>query len=151
MSAGKKGEKQIISDFNQVICQAAIARCKRMHLGRWQSLSQSPLVTLGLWNRGLLLLGVKQAVGECRNVSSRICVSGSFSRLEQVENTTAWWHREILECFLGLNHCKSVYYMLIIFNQILERQAKYCPDVKYLLHQAFQAVEVCIYVNSNNN
>ena len=56
-----------------------------MHLGRWQSLSQSPLVTLGLWNGGWLLLEVKQAVGERRNVSLRICVAGSFSKLEQVE------------------------------------------------------------------
>lgn len=47
------------------------------------------------------MLGVKQAVGECRNVSSRICAAGSFSRPEQVENTTAPWHRGILELFSG--------------------------------------------------
>lgn len=56
------------------------------------------------------MLGVKQAVGERRNVSLRICVAGSFSRLEQVENTTAQWQRETLElCFRGLNNFESVH------------------------------------------
>lgn len=51
--------------------------------------SQNPLFTLGLWNGGCLMQGVKRAVGKCRCVSSRTeCVAGSASWLEQVENMT---------------------------------------------------------------
>lgn len=60
-----------------MICQAVIARRKRMHLGRSWSLLQSLLVILGLWNRGKLLLGRKQAVGSteiCHSVSVCMCV-----------------------------------------------------------------------------
>lgn len=71
-----------------MICQAAIARCKRMHLGRWQSLSQSPLVTLGLWKRRMDLARSEtssRGVQKCVTVNLR----GRFlsQRPEQVANT----------------------------------------------------------------
>lgn len=72
-----------------------------MHLGRWQSLSKSPLVTLGLWNGGCVLLGVKQAVGERKkcvimNVCGRLFLgTGAGGK----HNMLAW---SDFECSLGM-------------------------------------------------
>lgn len=112
-----------------MICQAAIARCKRMHLGRWQSLSQSPLVTLGLWKRRMdLARSETSSRGAQKCVTVRLCGRFLSQRPEQVGNTKA------LQCFVlffpELNRFESEDYkdcfilinIFFFLNQIFIRQ-----------------------------
>lgn len=122
-----------------MICQAAIARCKRMHLGRWQSLWKSLLVTLGLQNRRRLLLRVKE--GEGRNLS--LCVYAAFSWLEQVENVITVTWRDLWTVMLSWN----VFFSILYHNQHI------LSNIYTFWHQALLAIVLmlCELEDRRNN